>query len=344
MIYMSIELGLALRPVINKTLDVRQSGSVSSRDSIIPARGLLRYEHDSPTTKWVYFDGTAWQPFEEALFASSASTDYVQHAVGDIAVGTTVADLQQRSITQILTQLLRIGPAPEIILTASGISLAYANGNQEFEVGSDASVTLTLILNTGRWTGGDMVFAPVLGPIHGTPSWGNINLSITAETATSVTMTSDAPFTHTFTSLQDVRLPTTGSIQVQAGPTYQNNYGNQYKAEPRNYTSISNAPTLRGYLPFYKDDLAMPQRVYQDTPYVEITSHESDEVVEVPFVVSQVQQYESFGSGSPWRVLSGDDYTVQPSKRIFGDIEIDYYRVALTFTRGARDIRIQRQF
>ena len=343
MIYMSIELGLALRPVINKTLDVRQSGSTSNRDSITPARGLLRYEHDSPT-KWVYYDGTAWQPFEEALFASSTSTDYVQHAIGDITAGTMVADLQQRSITQILTQLLRIGPAPEIILSASGISLAYANGNQEFQVGSDASVTLTLILNRGSVSGGDLHFTPAVGPIAGTPTWGNIDLSI-AETATSITMTSDAPFTHSFTTLQDVRLPTMGSIQVQAGPTYLNNYGNEYRTEPMSYTSIGNAPLLRGYLPIYRDEEQTAQYVYATTTYVEITNHGPYEVVDVPFPVSQVRQYETFGSGGdPWRVLSSDDYLVTPVMLPFGDMEITYYSVELTFMRAARNIRIDREF
>ena len=293
---MSIPLGLALNPEVNKCLDVRTSG-VSTNRPTYAARGLLRYEHDSPITKWVYYDGTAWQPFEEAIFASSASTDYVQHAVGDIAIGTTVAELQQRSITQILTQLLRVAPAPEIILTASDISLAYANGNQEFEVGSDASVTLTLILNRGSVSGGDLHFTPAVGPIAGTPTWGTIDLSITAETATSITMTSDAPFTHSFTTIQDVHLPTMGSIQVQAGPTYLNNYGNEYRTEPMSYTSIGNAPLLRGYLPIYRDEEQTAQYVYATTTYIEIANHGPYEVVDVPFPVSQVRQYETFGSG-----------------------------------------------
>ena len=132
-----------------------------------------------------------------------------------------------------------------------------------------------------------------------------------------------------------------GSISVLAGQVYTNNYGTEYQANGRTFTTMSNAPILRSYLPVYKDDLVMPQRVYHDTPYIEITEHESDEQVQVPFLAGALSQYEPFGSaGDPWRVLDTDDYEITQVDKTFGDVTVQYSAVELLFTRGARDIRI----
>ena len=334
---MSIPLGLALNPEVNKCLDVRTSGVSTSRPTY-PARGLLRYEHDLQS--WIFYDGTTWQPFEEKLFPDTPSDHYVQSPVGGITHGTTVAELKQKSVTQLLTELLSIGPAPEIFLSLQGVSLSYTNSSEEHLVGSTASVTIRLHLNRGRWAGGNLLFEPALGALQDGAQWGGGLDLVATDADLYLTFESSVPFVHTFNQLQDVRLPSTGSISLDAGATYENNYNTQYQANARSFTSVSNAPYLRAYLPAYKNSIALPERVYTSTLYVEVSSHESDELVEVPFLAGAVSQYEPFGAGDPWKTLDPVDYEITQVDKTFGDVTVQYSVVQLLFTRGARDIRI----
>ena len=334
---MSIPIALSLTPKINKVLDSRTSGSSGSRPQF-PARGLLRHEHDSPV-KWVYYTGTEWVPFEESLFATSNPTDYVQNSVGAIAAGTSVETLREMSITQLLTDLLRIAPEPEIIFNVGGISIGYVNSNAEFEVGTTASVALSLRINRGHWGGGVHMRYPAIGTIDGAPKWGGLSMSVTSQDDFTFTLTSDENFTRTFTDLQDIHLPQNGEISVLAGPVYTNNYGTEYQSNSRTFTTVSNAPMLRSYLSIFLDDIALPTHVYVDTTHVQIDAHESSEIVSVPYAISEVKQYESFGAGDPWRLLSSDDYTISSTVRN----GITYHNIELTFTRGPADIRIHRQ-
>ena len=85
----------------------------------------------------------------ELLFENRTHENKVQNAIGDIALDTTVAQLEAfRTVPNLLAEMLRISGAP----TARGFSLSLLNFPTEAQVGSTLTVSGTVRFDRGAWS------------------------------------------------------------------------------------------------------------------------------------------------------------------------------------------------
>ena len=243
------------------------------------------------------------------LWNEVEDTHAVRNPVGRIREGMTTEQIKNeyQTISSLLSALLDIGPERPITFSITGVGLRYRNGEAEYMVGETASITLRLQLNKGRWVSADtrIVHEPALGNVVHPATWGELQLSTSLESTT--------PWTHHFTRVEDVRLPSTGNIRTSLGPTYVDNLSQSFTAEEREFLSVGNAPQIRSYLPVYiRGFLTTDVKVFADTSEIEVDDHAWDHVIQIPFRPSKVEQFEPGLGTDPWRQLTeGEDYVVE---------------------------------
>ena len=151
----SADIALQLNPVVGSVLDKRSYGTALDRPSALNSGvGLLRYEDkaDSSATyadwpKWVFWDGAAWQDLQTIdpstlytgqvdMSAVSASNAIVRSAVGAVSEGTTKSALESLTVSNLLAQILDVGPEVGIMPVATGVGAVFLQAPTDAQIGT----------------------------------------------------------------------------------------------------------------------------------------------------------------------------------------------------------------
>ncbi|KAL3931384.1 MAG: hypothetical protein SGPRY_001150, partial [Prymnesium sp.] len=136
--------------------------------------GLLRYEDKADNTptyadwpKWVYWDGSAWQDLETQpqidpstlytgqvdMSAVGDSNAIVRTAVGAVSEGTTKSALEALTVSNLLAQILNVGPELEIMPVATaGVGAVYTVSPVDAQIGTNHTFSGQVQFNRGSYS------------------------------------------------------------------------------------------------------------------------------------------------------------------------------------------------
>ena len=281
------------------------------------------------------------------VFDDRGASDTVQNAIGDVAVGTTVAQLLAlRSVPNLLAEMLSVSRTP-VAPVASGVGLTLLNFPTEAQAGSTLQVSGTVRFDRGAWS-----VAGSLTPPYGALTSAQVTDAFTgAQTALSVPSSQGRIVDLSYSSNASVPAQL-GAYSFDVAVSY--GAGAAFEASSVPAGSLASSVQVRSFAPvLYGADVlndtpanpsnsgrASTPRVFADTAEVVVVSHATSDTIFVPKPPVEVAQYEG--------ALFRDFIVLQPSvtnitqvDKVVGGATLPYYAIEFPVFRGATDVRIR---
>ena len=385
----SAQLGLQLDPVISAVLDKRCYGTALNRPAaLVSGPGLLRYEEKADSSaayddwpKWVFFNesqqwvdlgtvgpagpsGPAGADAVDFDPSTAPANSIVRNAIGAVSEGTTIGALESLTISNLLAQILDLGPEVGIMPIATGVGAVYTVAPVDPQIGTNYIFSGQVQFNRGSYsppeTSGDAF--PAGNAI-------NVTMSDPIDTA-AIAFTTGGTNIFNFSKAHTIPLTlasytVNGTVAHQAGGEALNNIGDVITTTLPS-TSVS-LPTLnlRSFAPVLRETvtiasngslsygtpvesfpaskgsgLSSTQRFYGDTAQVVVTDYnflqtflvltskfKSDAVLEIYDPV--------FG----WQTQTPDTWTFQNIN--VGTANIPYTRIRVPTLQLGLDVRME---